>query len=61
MRDEANPREVTEGGELRPPYDPPEVILLGNARDLLAGGSGTLDDSLCSPSQVTRNSMEPCP
>jgi hypothetical protein len=28
-------------------YQPPKVTPLGNARDLLAGTSGSLDDSPC--------------
>lgn len=46
----------------RPRYEAPQVIAVGNARDLLAGGSGSLDDAACGGvSQPLRNSDEPCP
>jgi hypothetical protein len=33
----------------RQPYVAPQMIVIGNARDLLAGGEGTIDDGLGIP------------
>jgi hypothetical protein len=36
------------------PYEPPTLVVLGNARDLLAGSAGSADDSFCSVTSNTR-------
>ncbi|HVX95190.1 MAG TPA: hypothetical protein VHK47_09800 [Polyangia bacterium] len=33
----------------RQPYVAPQMVVIGNARDLLAGGEGTIEDSLPIP------------
>jgi hypothetical protein len=42
MSDEAIDSRQSEGAPLA--YEPPRVTPLGNVRDLLAGGEGTVDD-----------------
>lgn len=49
------------GAETVIPYEAPKLVVLGNARDLLAGGSGSLDDAACSITEATRAASQPCP
>lgn len=44
MTDEGAPIPGSAGGPTRPTYEKPRLTHLGNARELLAGASGTVAD-----------------
>jgi hypothetical protein len=44
MTDEGALKPASAGGPVRPVYEKPKLIHLGNARELLAGASGTIAD-----------------
>jgi hypothetical protein len=49
------------GVETTVPYEAPRLIVLGNARDLLAGGSGSQDDASCGEATIpTKTAGESC-
>jgi hypothetical protein len=55
-------RSVNSGQQLATGYEAPRVTVLGNARDLLAGGSGSqTDGAMCiTPQEQTRANGNGC-